>query len=128
MSKTRKCLDICQYYQYALWPEVSSPPGSGFSAMAQPHTQTTHGHCDLETESAQLADSVKTYCRFENSLSTMHVNHVNQRFVEKSILIGNQVPLWESAHFLWAIKVCLYHAILDSLLKVKGDLLFAGCI
>ena len=34
---------------------LSIPPGSGFSEMAQ----TTHRHCDLETESAQWADSVK---------------------------------------------------------------------
>ena len=42
-------------------PEVSSPPGSGVSAMAQAHTQATHGHGDLETESAQWANSVKSH-------------------------------------------------------------------
>ena len=33
-TETQKRLEVCQYKQYALRPEVSSPPGSGFSAMA----------------------------------------------------------------------------------------------
>ena len=54
-TNVQKSLELCQYRHYAFQPEVSSPPGSGFSAM----TQTTCTHHDLETESAQWANSVK---------------------------------------------------------------------
>ena len=40
-------------------PRSLQSSGSGFSTMAQTHTQTTHGHGNLETVSAQRADSVQ---------------------------------------------------------------------
>ena len=56
-TKTCKHLGACQYQQYALRSEVSSPPGSGFSTRAQTYKYTTDGHSDLETESTKSADS-----------------------------------------------------------------------
>ena len=46
-----------QNLQYALQPEVSSQPESGFSRMAQTtptHTNTTDGHCNLDNELALI--------------------------------------------------------------------------
>ena len=51
MARKRKRLEVCQYYRYALGPEVSSPLGSGVSNLET-----------LETESAQWwADTVQVY-------------------------------------------------------------------
>ena len=36
-----------QYLQYALQPEVDSPPGSGFSAMAQTDRHTDSQNTDI---------------------------------------------------------------------------------
>ena len=50
----------------ALQQEVSSPPGNRASAIAHTtthtHTHMTDGHQNLETESAQWANSVKMKC------------------------------------------------------------------
>ena len=57
-QKCKKCLKICKYTQYALWPEVSSPLGSGFLTMA--HTKThTHDRWTL-----QHRDWIIPVCQF----------------------------------------------------------------
>ena len=60
-QKCKKCLKICKYTQYALWPEVSSPLGSGFLTMA--HTKThTHGRWTL-----QHRDWIIPVCQFSGN-------------------------------------------------------------
>ena len=42
-----KFLGVGQIYGYALWPEVSSPPGSGACKHGQTDRQTGHGYRNL---------------------------------------------------------------------------------
>ena len=58
-SKNQERLEVFEYLRYSIQPEVSSPLGSGDFEMAHTHRHTTDGHRNLETESAQWANSEK---------------------------------------------------------------------
>ena len=47
MEKHKNWVLAGQNELYALWPEVSSPPGSGVSAMAQTKTHTSRQQTDI---------------------------------------------------------------------------------
>ena len=55
ITKTQKCVEVCQCQQQALSPEVSSPLRSRISRLGQVTDRDLH----FETESVQWADSVK---------------------------------------------------------------------
>ena len=56
-------LEVSKFWRYTLPPEVSIPPGSKVSTVANTntHTQMTHKRCNLDTESAQWAESLKSF-------------------------------------------------------------------
>ena len=66
-QKKENCVEVCQYQQYALWPELSSQAGSWFSAMAQ----TTDGHCEQQTEYDILFGRLVVFCGYF-CICTMH--------------------------------------------------------
>ena len=86
----KKHIEVLQYKRYALLPGVSSPPGNRVSAIAQTDRPTTHGYCDLETESDQWADAVKLY-----TLGDIHtcIHTHTQKRLEEILLRTHQIFL-----------------------------------
>ena len=57
-NKSPKIIEVCQYRQNTLWPEVSSPLGSGFFRDAHTHRQTSRRLMDIPAKKDKKSKQV----------------------------------------------------------------------